>query len=201
MQYYGEISLGSPPQAFNVIFDTGSSNLWVPSSHCSWLNIACRLHRRYFAAKSSTYRVRPAPSGAAARHIRIRCCTAAALTPLAGRAGSQANGTDFDIQYGSGSLSGYLSEDVLHFGGINVAGQVFAEATDEPGLTFVMAKFDGILVGMRCCLALLPGPAAWPVAEPPEPLLGEAWQEHRACSCKVQQMQQQQQQQQRQQHT
>ncbi|XP_003822980.3 cathepsin E isoform X1 [Pan paniscus] len=53
MEYFGTISIGSPPQNFTVIFDTGSSNLWVPSVYCT--SPACKTHSRFQPSQSSTY--------------------------------------------------------------------------------------------------------------------------------------------------
>ncbi|KAI0531675.1 aspartic peptidase domain-containing protein [Xylaria digitata] len=109
-QYFSEISIGTPPQDFKVILDTGSSNLWVPSQSCG--SIACFLHSKYDSSSSSTY---------------------------------QKNGSDFEIRYGSGSLSGFVSKDDVTIGDLKIKGQDFAEATSEPGLAFAFGRFDGIL--------------------------------------------------------
>jgi hypothetical protein len=110
-QYYGEISLGTPPQDFEVIFDTGSSDLWVAGIKC---DNTCGRHNRYDSSQSSTY---------------------------------VANGTSFDIMYGSGPVSGFQSIDTLDMGGIIVQNQMFAEVIDAGGLgaAYKLGKFDGIL--------------------------------------------------------
>jgi len=43
--YYGEISVGTPPQPFEVVFDTGSGHLVLPSIMCR--SATCLSHRRY----------------------------------------------------------------------------------------------------------------------------------------------------------
>ena len=49
----------------------------------------------------------------------------------------------FSIQYGSGSLTGFLSSDMFEAGGLT-SRVMFGEATKEPGITFKEAKFDGL---------------------------------------------------------
>jgi len=107
VEYYGAVQLGTPPVNFQVLFDTGSSNLWVPSSTCK----NCAFWKtKYNPSASSTF---------------------------------LANGTKFEIKYGTGSMKGFVVHDVLTIGSLQ-CDLDFAVATNEPGLTFQLAKFDGI---------------------------------------------------------
>merc|ERR1711990_519553 len=118
-QYFGPITIGTPGQEFTVIFDTGSANLWVPSEKCEpgpGAGFACLNHNRYDSEKSETW---------------------------------IEDGTKFEIQYGTGSMIGFQSIDHVDIapttGGLTAYNATFAEAVEEPGVTFLAAVFDGIM--------------------------------------------------------
>jgi hypothetical protein len=116
-QYYGIVEMGTPPQSFTVVFDTGSSNLWVPQincKNCGYWFIDGGKHK-FDHSKSSTYRVDGSDF-----HIQY---------------GSG------DVR-GSFSVDDItLAQDIV------IHGQKFAEVSDAGGLGvgYVMGKFDGIL--------------------------------------------------------
>lgn len=57
----------------------------------------------------------------------------------------KADGKECNIKYGTGAVYGTLSQDKVTVGNLEVTEQVFMEASKEPGVTFLLAKFDGIL--------------------------------------------------------
>jgi hypothetical protein len=50
--FWGTINVGTPPEPFKVVFDTGSGHLILPSSYCH--SETCRVHKRYRRSKSAT---------------------------------------------------------------------------------------------------------------------------------------------------
>uniref|UniRef100_A0A8C0E508 Napsin A aspartic peptidase n=1 Tax=Balaenoptera musculus TaxID=9771 RepID=A0A8C0E508_BALMU len=120
VQYYGEIGLGTPPQNFSVVFDTGSSNLWVPSVRCHFFSLPCWVHHRFNSKASSSFR----PNG-----------TKFAIQYGTGRLDGILSEDKLTVRdLGPGKI-----------GGITGASVIFGEALWEPSLVFTFAHFDGVL--------------------------------------------------------
>ncbi|KAF7836864.1 cyprosin-like isoform X1 [Senna tora] len=128
-QYYGEISIGSPPQYFNVVFDTGSSNLWVPSSKCV-LSIACYFHSKYKSRLSKTY-----------TKIGIPCKIPYGHESISGFF------SEDNVRVGDITIKHQVSivTSALNKGLLLAIFQEFAEITKEGNLAFLALQFDGIL--------------------------------------------------------
>lgn len=117
--YTGTISIGTPSgeQDFNVVFDTGSADLWVFSAYNT-----CT---KYDSCKSDTSTC--SSSGA-------ECCFFDDIMEsfdqnLSTTYKRFSPKESWSITYGKGSASGYLAEDSVTIGGLTATDQTFAEAT------------------------------------------------------------------------
>jgi len=125
-EYYGQVTVGSPPQSFLVVFDTGSGNLLLPSKECT--DEACTSHKRYDSTVSAT-------------SMQV----AYADEPIKAVA---ADGTRdiVTITFGTGEMSGVYVRDNICLGTGNICCKAnFVAATDESDEPFSLVPFDGIL--------------------------------------------------------
>ena len=105
-QYYGEIFIGTPPQKFKVIFDTGSCNLWVQNKQCT--STGCLQHVGYDNRKSLSF----------SKHYK------GGNIPL------------FSIKFGTGNIFGEFVKDNVNIAGIDINDQVFGSTYREDGFAF-----------------------------------------------------------------
>ncbi|KAI8061049.1 aspartic peptidase domain-containing protein [Gongronella butleri] len=113
--YYGEIQLGSPPQPFHVVFDTGSADVWVVSANCQ--SVSCQQHQQYSNKLSSSFR---------------------AVTQ-----GKRKMRQAMEVTYGTGHIKALLTRETIQVAGMELTDQVVGEAvaiSDE----FMGTPFDGI---------------------------------------------------------
>lgn len=167
-QYMGRIGIGSPAQAFNVILDTGSSNLWVGSAQCR--SMACREQKGFDNERSHTFeevgydiqvKVRQQQNNTHGEQmitimrsiflaLHFYSCQHRFLFTLAYDYSFHLFALSlfphcFVFEFGTGVVKGIVSEDTFSLGPLLVPHQRFAEVLQMIGEVFLHAKFNGIL--------------------------------------------------------
>jgi hypothetical protein len=126
MAYFGTVAIGTPPQSFEVVFDSGSGNLVVPSTDCD--SEACAAHKRYEQHESTS-----------ARNVS---CASAEAPLMQGMGPSPKNSVS--VAFGTGVIRGRCVEEQVCLGNVCGAGS-FIAATYESKDPFTSFQFDGVL--------------------------------------------------------
>ena len=109
--YVGNITIGTPPQEFQVVFDTGSANLWVPCITCT--SPACCEYKHPPTHPSFTCPQLPSPPLAPDWHLSlVSADTHKTFNPQNSSSFREA-GSPITIFYGSGTIQGFLGSDTV----------------------------------------------------------------------------------------
>jgi hypothetical protein len=121
-EYWGKLDVGTPPQTFTVIFDTGSGNLILPSVNC--LSSACQQHKKYDMKQSSSG-LQVGKSGADLK-----------LNPE--------DKKEATVKFGTGRIHGQFYQDKLCLGSSCMTAN-FIGTDQETEMPFIQCSFDGIM--------------------------------------------------------
>lgn len=121
--YFGTLQIGTPPQSFSMVFDTGSGNLLVPASDCP--SQACHTHARFSQEDSQT--------------SQDTSCDGTPTQP-----GTNPPRDEVTITFGTGEIWGRCIQDMICLGDICDRGS-FIAATYESSVPFSAFAFDGVL--------------------------------------------------------
>lgn len=124
VEYWGKITLGTPPQEFRVVFDTGSGNLILPTIGC--VVEACVSHRRFDPSHSQTSK-----------------SIVSSWRPTQ-EATNQSERETITITFGTGEMVGNVERDILCVHDVCVLVD-FVGAINETMEPFGHAPFDGVL--------------------------------------------------------
>lgn len=121
-EYWGRIQVGTPPQEFTVIFDTGSGNLIIPGSNCK--SQACTSHKQYDSSTSSS-------------SVQVT----KGNRPVKEDPDDKKEAT---VKFGTGRIHGMFYKDKICLGSSCMTAN-FIATTQETEMPFIQCTFDGIM--------------------------------------------------------
>ncbi|KAJ3486222.1 hypothetical protein NLG97_g6660 [Lecanicillium saksenae] len=135
LQWYTEIEVGTPPQKFNVIFDTGSYDMFIANKNCTGAGNS----RLFDPSKSSSFSEQPH------EHQHFGYGTGVDSIPL---------------QYAGEGTTGYIVTDSVGIDGHKVENQQFLLCDEYPEF-MANVPFDGVMgIGMEGATGL-PSRSPW----------------------------------------